>query len=131
MKRTSSIPRLPLTALVIFAALCLAWLGTRPLNLAEAIVLTRSTILVSDLLLRGGTGKAAVLVCRNVREPAHCLCLAPSQVNIELVARVPAALTEIEVLYDLLNRLPSQLVGGAPTALGGVATHQRCHSTGR
>ena len=51
MKRTSSIPRLPLTALVIFAALCLAWLGTRPLNLAEAIVLTRSPILVRDLLL--------------------------------------------------------------------------------
>ena len=51
MKRASSIPRLPLTALVIFAALCLAWLGTRPLSLAEAIVLTRSTIPVGDLLL--------------------------------------------------------------------------------
>ena len=52
MKSASIIPRLPLTAFLGFAILCLSWLGSRPLDLAEAIVLTRSSIPVSDLLLR-------------------------------------------------------------------------------
>lgn len=51
MKSASAIPRLPLTAFACFAALSLAWLGTQPLDLDEAIVLTRSSIPVGDLLL--------------------------------------------------------------------------------
>ncbi len=51
MKSASLIPRLPLTAFVCFAVLSVGWLGTRPLNLGEAIVLTRSIIPVGDLLL--------------------------------------------------------------------------------
>jgi uncharacterized membrane protein len=51
LKSASVIPRLPITGFVCFAVLSVAWLGTRPLDLGEAIVLTRSIIPVGDLLL--------------------------------------------------------------------------------
>ena len=51
MKGTFVIPRLPLAAFVCFAVLSLGWLWTKPLDLGEAIVLTRSIIPVGDLLL--------------------------------------------------------------------------------
>jgi hypothetical protein len=51
LKSVSAIPRLPVTAFACFLALSLGWLGLKPLDLDEAIVLTRSSIPVADLLL--------------------------------------------------------------------------------